>query len=85
MSAGALRLIDGGDAPRGWEALWRKDEWRQRELPHGDLATVYDREVVLRFGGLEQPWLKEAAKRWARARACWARCRPGAWIATCAS
>jgi integrase len=68
MSAGALRLIDGGDAPRGWEALWRKDEWRQRELPHGDLATTYDREVVLRFGGLEQPWLKEAAKRWARAR-----------------
>ena len=68
MSAGALRLIDGGDAPRGWEALWRKDEWHQRELPHGDLATAYDREVVLRFGGLEQPWLKEAAKRWARAR-----------------
>jgi site-specific recombinase XerD len=24
--------------------------------------------VVLRFGGLAQPWLKEAAKRWARAR-----------------
>jgi len=68
MTADALRLIHGSDAPRGWEALWAKDEWHQRELPHGDLATAYDREVVLRFGGLAQPWLKEAAKRWARAR-----------------
>ena len=67
MSADALRLIDGG-GPRGREALWAKDEWHQRELPHGDLPTTYDREVVLRFGGLEQQWLKEAAKRWARAR-----------------
>jgi hypothetical protein len=69
MTAGALRVIDGGGAaPRGWEALWAKDEWHQRELPHGDLAITYDREVVLRFGGLAQPWLKEAAKRWARRR-----------------
>jgi hypothetical protein len=68
MTANALRLIDGGDAPDGWEALWAKDEWHQRELPHGDLATTYDREVVLRFGRLAQPWLKEAAKRWARTR-----------------
>ena len=84
MTADALRVIDGGGAPRGWEALWAKDEWHQRELPHGDLATTYDRKVVLRFGGLAQRWLKEAAKRWARA-GCWARCRPGAWSATCAS
>ena len=48
MSADALRVIDGGGAPRGWEALWAKDEWHQRELPHGDLAIAYDREVVLR-------------------------------------
>jgi hypothetical protein len=69
MTAGALRIIDGGGAaPRGWEALWAKDEWHQRELPHGDLAITYDRQVVLRFGGLAQPWLKEAAKRWARTR-----------------
>ncbi len=68
MSAGALRVIDGGGAPRGWETLWASDEWHQRELPHGDLAITYDREVVLHFGGLAQPWLKEAAKRWARAR-----------------
>jgi len=68
MTAGALRVLDGGRAPRGWEALWAKDEWRQRDLPHGDLAIAYDREVVLRFDGLAQPWLKEAAKRWARAR-----------------
>lgn len=69
MTADALRVIDGGGAARSsWDALWAKDEWHQRELPHGDLATTYDREVVLRFGGLAQPWLKEAAKRWARAR-----------------
>ena len=68
MNTSALRLIDGGGATRGWEALWAKDQWHQRELPHGDLAVTYDREVVLHFGGLEQPWLKEAAKRWARAR-----------------
>jgi site-specific recombinase XerD len=69
MTAGALRVIDGGGAaPRGWGALWAKDEWRQRELPHGDLAITYDRQVVLRFGGLAQPWLKEAAKCWARTR-----------------
>jgi hypothetical protein len=68
MNADGLRLIDGGRGARGWEALWTKDEWHQREVPHGDLATTYDREVVLRFGGLQQPWLKEAAKRWARAR-----------------
>jgi integrase len=68
MTAGALRVVDGGRAPRGWEALWAKDQWRQRELPHGDLAIAYDREVVLRFDGLAQPWLKEAARRWARTR-----------------
>ena len=68
MTTGALRVLDGGRAPRGWEALWAKDEWRQRDLPHGDLAIAYDREVVLRFDGIASPWLKEAAKRWARVR-----------------
>jgi hypothetical protein len=68
MSAEPLRALDGGRAPRGWEALWAKDVWRQSELPHGDLASVYDGEVLIHFERLRQPWLKEAAKRWTRAR-----------------
>ena len=55
-------------APRGWEALWAKDVWRQGELPHGDLASTYSGEVLIHFERVGQPWLKEAAKRWARAR-----------------
>ena len=38
------------------------------ELPHGDLTIINDSEVILRFDGLLQPWIKEAAKRWARNR-----------------
>ena len=45
MTAEALRVLDGGRAPRGWEALWAKDVWRQSELPHGDLASRYRGEV----------------------------------------
>ena len=68
MSAEPLRVLEGGCAPRGWEALWAKDVWRQSELPHGDLASSYSGEVLLHFERLRQPWLKEAAKRWTRAR-----------------
>jgi integrase len=68
VTAEPLRALDGGRAPRGWEALWAQDAWRQRELPHGDLASMYRGEVIIRFDGLVQPWLQEAAKRWARAR-----------------
>ena len=68
MSAEALRVLEGGRAPRGWEALWAEDVWSQSELPHGDLASTYRGEVHIHFEGLQQPWLKEAAKRWARAR-----------------
>lgn len=68
MTAEPLRALDGGRAPRGWESLWALDAWHQRELPHGDLASTYRGEVIVRFDGLMQPWLKEAAKRWARAR-----------------
>jgi site-specific recombinase XerD len=67
MSAEALRVLEGGRAPRGWEALWAEDVWSQSELPHGDLASTYGGEVYIHFEGLLQPWLKEAAKRWARA------------------
>src|SRR5450631_3547713 len=68
MSAEPLRVLDGGGAPRGWGKLWAKDVWRQGELPHGDLASTYNGEVLIHFERLRQPWLKEAAKRWARAR-----------------
>ncbi len=68
MSAEPLHLIEGGAAPRGWEALWAKDVWRQSELPHGDLSSSYRGEVLIHFERLRQPWLKEAGKRWTRAR-----------------
>jgi len=68
MTATALRVLDGGGAPRGWEQLWIKDQWRQGELPHGDLASTYRGETIVHFEHLRQPWLKDAAKRWARAR-----------------
>jgi integrase len=68
MSAEPLRVLDGGRAPRGWEELWRRDQWRGHELPHGDLASANAGRAILHFEGLAQPWLKEAAKRWARAR-----------------
>lgn len=68
MSSDALRVLEGGRAPRGWETLWAKDVWSQSELPHGDLASTHRGEVRIHFGGLQQAWLKEAAKRWARAR-----------------
>src|SRR5664279_3517548 len=70
MSAEPLRVLDGGRAPRGWEALWRKDVWCQSELPHGDLVSTYRGEEFIHFKRISQPWLKEAAKRWARVRGC---------------
>jgi site-specific recombinase XerD len=68
MSTSPLRVIDGGRVPRGWEDLWARDQWRQHELPHGDLQNESGREAVVRFERLMQPWIKEAAKRWVRAR-----------------
>jgi hypothetical protein len=58
----------GGRGPRGWEALWAKDAWRQSDPPHADLALAYRGDLLLRFDGLVQPWVNEAAKRWARMR-----------------
>jgi site-specific recombinase XerD len=66
VSDTALRVVSGGRAPGGWEELWARDRWRQDELPHGDLSII--RSGALRFERFAQPWLKEAAKRWARAR-----------------
>lgn len=67
MSAAPLEAIDGGRAPEGWERLWASDRWPLRELPHSDLHGGVRAGSVL-FSGIPQPWLKEAAKRWARAR-----------------
>ena len=67
MSAEPLR-VSSGAAPRGWEALWQRDVWCQSELPHGDLVSTYRGEEFIHFERIGQPWLKEAAKRWARAR-----------------
>lgn len=68
MTAEPLRVLQGGRAPRGWEALWALDVWAQHDLPHGDLASTHRGQAYLHFEHLQQPWLKEAAKRWARAR-----------------
>jgi hypothetical protein len=67
MTATPLEAIDGGCAPDGWERLWASDRWSLRELPDGDLHSTVRTESVL-FSGIPQPWLKEAAKRWTRAR-----------------
>jgi integrase len=67
MTATPLEAIDGGRAPDGWERLWASDRWPLRELPHSDLHSTVRAGSIL-FAGIPQPWLKEAAKRWARAR-----------------
>ena len=67
MTANALTAISGGRAPGGWEELWASDRWALRELPHADLQST-DRDGAILFDRIAQPWLKEAAKRWARAR-----------------
>ncbi|MBD0282969.1 MAG: hypothetical protein ICV69_12375 [Thermoleophilaceae bacterium] len=68
MTAAALRVLEGGRSPRGWEELWARDQWHPRELPHGEVASVPGGGGILHFEGLVQAWLRDAAKRWARAR-----------------
>jgi site-specific recombinase XerD len=67
MTAEAFRAIGGGQTPDGWEQLWASDRWPLRELPHADLQSTGLDGAIL-FDGIAQPWLKEAAKRFARAR-----------------
>jgi hypothetical protein len=67
MSTRALHAVDAeAEVPRGWERLWAVDRW-----PHDLLATAdpdSEHGGVLRFDGIVQPWLRDAAKRWVRAR-----------------
>lgn len=68
MTQSPLRVIDGHGERRGWQEIWDKDVWTQDEVPHGDLASKYRGTIRINFGKVVQPWLKEAAKRWARDR-----------------
>ncbi len=67
MTATPLEAIDGGRAPDGWARLWTSDRWPLRELPHSDLHSTGRGGSIL-FSGISQRWLKEAVKRWVRAR-----------------
>ena len=67
MTASQLGAVDGGRAPSGWEQLWLLDRWPLRALPHSDLHSSSSTGAIV-FSGLVQPWLREAAKRWVRAR-----------------
>ena len=66
MSSQSLRVVEGGRGPRGWETFWARDSWRQSEVPNGELSSTHGGDRRINFGRLQQPWLKEAAKRWAR-------------------
>ena len=67
MSAKRLLAIDGERVLGGWEELWAADRWPLRKLPHSDLRTI-GIDGSIEFSDIAQPWLKEAAKRWVRAR-----------------
>jgi len=67
MTANGLTAIGGERASDGWERLWASDRWPLRELPHADLHSAGRGGAIL-FDRIAQLWLKEAAKRWARAR-----------------
>ncbi len=67
MTARPLEAIDGGRASDGWARLWASDRWPLRELPHNDLHGTVRAGSIL-FSGISQRWVKEAAKRWVRAR-----------------
>jgi hypothetical protein len=64
----ALKAIPGGASRGLWAELWTRDTWWQLDLPNGDLSSTHRGERVISFQRIAQPWLKEAAKRWVRAR-----------------
>ncbi len=68
MSEPALRVLEGGGRLGAWAELFERDRWRQSELPHGDLSSTHRGDRTINFARIPQSWLKDAAKRWARAR-----------------
>lgn len=68
MSARALDAIPGGASRGLWAELWDRDVWWQFDLPNGDLSSTHRGERIVSFERIAQAWLKEAAKRWVRAR-----------------
>lgn len=60
--AGELRLIDGADGRV--ERVYQSDTWRARAL---GVPAARGRATVS-FEGISPPWLKDAAKAWARHR-----------------
>ncbi len=66
MSSATVHALPYSPAVRGWEGLWPADCWPHERLPTADP----DREERgnLHFDGIAPAWLREAAKRWARAR-----------------
>lgn len=63
-----LQVVDGGLQRGIWEELWALDDWKRSELPQGDLTAAYRGEITIKMGGIGPPWLKEATKRWMKAR-----------------
>jgi integrase len=47
----------------GWDSEYPRDTWRPRRLGIAGAG-----QPALQFGGIIQPWLKDLAKRWTRAR-----------------
>jgi site-specific recombinase XerD len=68
VSVQHLSVVEGAGHRGAWAELWERDRWRQSELPNGDLSSTYRGDRIVNFARLRQPWLKEAAKRWTRAR-----------------
>ncbi|MFY1634801.1 tyrosine-type recombinase/integrase [Solwaraspora sp. WMMB335] len=57
----AYRVVADLAEAGGWEAEYPRDVWQMRRLG-------FEGDRTLRFGPIEQPWLREPAKRWIRWR-----------------
>lgn len=67
-SSAQLALVLGESQAQGWDSILESDEWRQQSVPNGDLSTLHRGNRYIRFGRIEQPWLKFAAKQFAKDR-----------------
>jgi integrase len=57
----AIRKVADLAEDDGWAAEYPRDVWKMRRLG-------YPGDLVIRFTGIAQPWLREHAKRWIRWR-----------------